>query len=293
MVSDYGGTTNVSWRGKAPGLRPLFMSTAVTHDFGETVGWEILQGRDFSRQFLTDSVGMILNGTAAQLMGFKDPIGEMVRFGGKEYKVIGVIDNMIKGSPFESVKPSFYTINNNAVTVINIRLALQGTLASALSKIEGVFKKYNPSAPFEYEFADEQYAAKFATEERIGRLAGFFAALAIFISCLGLFGLASFVAGQRTKEIGVRKVLGATVFNVWRLLSKEFVILVSISLVVATPLAYYLMHNWLENYEYRAGLAWWIFAGAGAVALVITLLTVSFHAVKAAVANPVKSLRTE
>ncbi|MEA5402317.1 FtsX-like permease family protein [Arcicella sp. DC2W] len=150
-----------------------------------------------------------------------------------------------------------------------------------------------PSAPFDYKFADDEFARKFKTEERIGTLALFFAILAIFISCLGLFGLASFVAEQRTKEIGIRKVLGATVLNLWSLLSKDFLILVIISLLTATPLAYYFMHDWLQKYEYRTEISWWIFITAGLGALTITLLTVSFQAIKAALANPVKSLRTE
>jgi ABC-type antimicrobial peptide transport system permease subunit len=166
-------------------------------------------------------------------------------------------------------------------------------MSQALPKIESVFKKLVPSTPFDYRFVDEDYALKFAVEERIGKLAGFFAILAVFISCLGLFGLASFVAEQRTKEVGIRKVLGASVFNVWRLLSHEFVVLVTISLLIAIPIAYYFMHNWLQDYQYRASLSWWIFVIASAAALVITLLTVSFQAIKAAISNPVKSLRTE
>jgi putative ABC transport system permease protein len=293
LVSDYGGTTNISWRGKSPDKNPMLMSIAITHDFGKAVGWKILQGRDFAEEFRADSFAMILNRTAAELMGFKNPLNEMVRYNGREHKIIGVTDNIIKGSPFETVKPSFFTLNYNAVSVVNIKLASRATVSTALSKIENVFKKYNPAAPFEYKFVDEQYAAKFATEERIGKLAGFFAILAIFISCLGLFGLASFVAEQRTKEIGIRKVLGATIVNIWQLLSREFLLLVFISLLVASPLAYYLMHGWLENYPYRIQLSLWIFGVAAVGALVITLITVSFQGIKAAIANPVKSLRTE
>lgn len=166
-------------------------------------------------------------------------------------------------------------------------------MSQALPKIENVFKKLVPTAPFDYKFVDQDYASKFAAEERISKLVGFFALLAIIISCLGLFGLASFIAEQRTKEIGVRKVLGASVFNVWQLLSKDFVVLVLLSLFIATPIAYYFMHGWLQNYQYRADLSWWIFAAAGAGALMITLLTVSFQAIKVAISNPMKSLRTE
>ena len=150
-----------------------------------------------------------------------------------------------------------------------------------------------PSAPFDYKFANDEYAKKFAAEERIAKLASFFAVLAILISCLGLFGLASFVAEQRIKEIGIRKVLGASVADLWRMLSKDFVLLVIISCFIAVPVAWYFLHGWLEKYEYRTEMAWWIFGLAGAGALIITLLTVSFQSIKAALSNPVKSLRTE
>jgi putative ABC transport system permease protein len=156
-----------------------------------------------------------------------------------------------------------------------------------------VFKKYNPTAPFQSTFVDEEFARKFGNEKRVGTLAAFFAALAIFISCLGLFGLASFVAEQRTKEIGIRKVLGASVMNLWRMLSKDFVVLVIVSCLIAVPLAWYELSNWLQDYEYRTEISWWIFALSGFGALIITLLTVSFQAIKAALMNPVKSLRSE
>ena len=211
------------------------------------------------------------------------------------YTILGVIKDMVMESPYEPVEPTMFFIKplNGGVSWINIHVKPGIAMSTALPKIEAVFKKLIPSVPFDYQFADEDYALKFAAEERIGKLAGFFAMLAVFISCLGLFGLASFVAEQRTKEIGVRKVLGASVFNLWRFLSKEFVVLVIISLFIAVPVAYYFMHNWLQDYQYRAALSWWIFAAAGSGALVITLLTVSFQAIKAAIANPVKSLRTE
>lgn len=293
LVSDYGGTTNISWKGKSPDMRPLVMSNLVTHNFGKTVGWKIIYGRDFSKQFSTDSSAIILNQSAVQLMGLKDPLNEVIRVGSKQFNVIGVIENIIKGSPFEPVKPSFYTLNYGGANVINIKLASKTPTRAALTKIEDVFKKYNPSAPFDYKFVDEQYAAKFGTEERIAKLAGFFAVLAILISCLGLFGLASFVAEQRTREIGIRKVLGASIASVLQLLSKEFLVLVFISLLIASPIAWYFMREWLTNYEYRTKISWWIFGIAGSAALLITILTVGFQAIKAALANPVKSLRTE
>ena len=293
VTADDGGTTDVSWKGKTGDTRPLFVSNKVTHEYGNTIGWKILQGRDFSKSFSTDTAAVILNTSAVATMGFKHPLGEVVRISGRDRQVIGIVDDMIKFSPFDQVKPDIFTLNKNAANVINIKIEPQAGTNTALSKIEKIFKKYNPAAPFEYKFVDEEYAAKFSNEVRIGKLAGFFAILAIFISCLGLFGLASFVAEQRTKEIGVRKVLGATILNVWRLLSKDFVLLVFISLLIASPLAYYFMHGWLENYRYRITISWWIFALAGMIAFLLTLTMVSFQAIKAAIANPVKSLRTE
>jgi ABC-type antimicrobial peptide transport system permease subunit len=233
-------------------------------------------------------------------MELKDPVGEIITWKWQEnkpvpYTILGVIKDMVMESPYEPVEPTMYFIRplNGGVSCINIRVKPGLAMNAALPRIEAVFKKLIPSVPFDYEFADEDYALKFAAEERIGKLAGFFTMLALFISCLGLFGLASFVAGQRTREVGIRKVLGASTFRLWRLLSNEFVGLVIISLLIAVPVAYYFMHNWLQDYRYRVALSWWIFATAGAGALVITLLTVSFQAIKAAIANPVKSLRTE
>jgi ABC-type antimicrobial peptide transport system permease subunit len=176
---------------------------------------------------------------------------------------------------------------------MDVRINPKMSTHEALAKIEAIFKKYDAGTPFSYKFIDEDYAKKFDNEERIGQLAGCFAALAIFISCLGLFGMASFVAEQRIKEVGIRKVLGATVFNLWKLLSIDFVVLVSIALIIATPLSYYFMYKWLQSYQYRTGITWWTFAMAAAGAMLITLITVSYQSIKAALANPVKSLKTE
>ncbi|WP_020598871.1 ABC transporter permease [Spirosoma panaciterrae] len=290
-----GGTTDISWRGKKPGSKPLVMTNYVTHDYGKTVGWQIKEGRDFSRAYSTDTASIILNEAAVRLMGFKNPIGEFVRRGSpnRQFKVVGVIRDMIKEDPFRPVSPSFFVVEYGNVNTINIRLAPQLSTPEALAKVEQVFKRYSPDSPFDYKFADEQYDRKFGAEQRIGRLAGGFTILAILISCLGLFGLASFMAEQRTKEIGIRKVLGASVFNVWQLLSKEFVILVVLAFCLATPLAYYLLSNWLQSYQYRTELSWWVFALSGVSVLTVTLLTVSFQSIKAALMNPVKSLRSE
>ena len=235
ITVQYGGTTNISWKGKRADQHPLVMSNKVTHDYGKTIGWNIVEGRDFSRSFPTDSAAIILNESAVKLMGLKTALDQTIKCSDRDYKVIGVIKDMIKESPFMPVSPSFFLMDYGDVNVITIKLAGEVATSEALEKVSAVFKKYNPASPFTYNFVDEAYGRKFGNEERIGKLASFFAMLAIFISCLGLFGMASFMAEQRTKEIGVRKVLGASVFNLWGLLSKEFVLLIIISLFIAVP----------------------------------------------------------
>ncbi|AUD07122.1 ABC transporter permease [Spirosoma pollinicola] len=283
------------WEGKDPNFKAQFGTIAVTHDFGKTVGWQFKEGRDFSRNFTTDSAALVMNETAAKYMGLKtgSPVGMIVKWNGKPMRVLGVIKDMVMGSPFEPVVQTVFMLDYNWAGVINIKLNPEQSAPESLAKIETVFRKFNPGSPFDFKFTDQQYALKFATEERIGKLASIFAMLAVFISCLGIFGLASFVAEQRTKEIGVRKVLGASVFSLWGLLSKDFVVLVTIAFGIATPLAYYFLSNWLHKYEYRTDISWWIFAVTGAGALGITLLTVSYQSIKAALINPVKSLRSE
>ncbi|GAB3949012.1 ABC transporter permease [Spirosoma harenae] len=295
MTNIWSGANNLEWQGKDPNRTSAFGTISVTPEFGNVVGWKVKEGRSFSRQFTSDSLTFMFNEAAIKLMGLKKPIGEIIRWHDQNWKVIGVIKDMVMTSPFETVTPTVFMMNTNErpLNVIHIKLNPAISAQDALSKLETVFKRLNPAAPFEYKFADQEYAKKFAAEERIGRLASFFAILTIFISCLGIFGLASFVAEQRTKEIGVRKVLGASVFNLWSLLSRDFIVLVFISCFVASPIAYYYLNNWLQHYEYRTDIAWWIFAASGIGALAITLLTVSFQSIKAALVNPVRSLRSE
>jgi putative ABC transport system permease protein len=281
------------WDGKDPSLQGDFAYVYVSKDFGKTVGWSIKEGRDFSKDFPTDSTGLIVNESAVKFMGLKDPVGKIVREDGKPLHIVGVVKDMVMESPYQPVFRTLFVTNNDPQEVVDIRINPSANPHVALARIASVFKKYNPEQPFDYRFTDEEYAKKFGDEERIGKLASFFAILAIFISCLGLFGMASFMAEQRIKEIGVRKVLGATVFNLWQLLSKDFLMLVIISLIIAAPIAYYGMNKWLQNYQYHADISWWMFALTGIGAIVITLLTVSYQAIKAALANPVKSLRTE
>jgi ABC-type antimicrobial peptide transport system permease subunit len=283
----------VSWKGKDPGLVVSPGTIAVSHDFGNTIGWKILEGRDFSRSFASDTGAFILNEAAVKLTGFKHPIGEVIRWGDQDHVVVGVVKDMVMESPYEPVRPVIFHLNPHWARLMTVRIKPGIPMREGLAKIEPVFKKYNPGSPFVYKFVDNEYAAKFSDEERIGNLATIFAILAIFISCLGLYGLASFVAEQRTKEIGIRKVMGASVLNLWQMLSKDFVGLVMISCAIAIPLAWYLLHQWLQHYEYRTQLSWWIFALATVGALIITLITVSYQAFRAAVMDPVKSLKAE
>ncbi len=281
------------WEGKDPSFAVDFPNNSVSYEYGKTVGWTIKEGRDFSRDFATDSSVFIMNETAAKFIGFREPIGKIVKWNDKPYKIIGIVKDLVVESPYEPTRPSLFHISNEKENLVILRMNTNKSAGEALKSIESVFKKYSPAVPFEYKFVNEEYARKFSQEQRIGKLVSFFAILAIFISCLGLFGLASFVAEQRTKEIGIRKVVGASVFRLWRLLSKDFIVLVVVSSFIAVPVAYYYMNGWLQKYQYRTNIEWWILAVAIAGALLVTLLTVSFQAIKAAVANPVKSLRTE
>ncbi|MDF2431272.1 MAG: putative transport system permease protein [Mucilaginibacter sp.] len=280
------------WKGKDPSLQGDFGVIWVSNDFGKTLGWHIKEGRDFSKDF-KDSSAIILNETAVKFMGLKHPVGETIMWDGKPHKLVGVINDMIMQSPYDPVFRTVFVMDPTTQTVINLRINPAISMHEALSKIEPVFKRYNPAQPFDYKFVDDQYGRKFGNEERIGKLANFFAILAIFISCLGLSGMASFMAEQRIKEIGVRKVLGATIFGLWGLLSKDFVKLVIISLLISIPIAWYFMHGWLQKYNYHTELSWWIFAVTAAGAVLTTLLTVSYQSIKAALTNPVKSLKTE
>ncbi|WP_310587839.1 ABC transporter permease [Larkinella punicea] len=289
----WSNNTGFTWAGKSPGLQADFATVGVSHDFGKTVGWQFVDGRDFSRAFASDSSGFVLNETAARFMGLKHPVGETVQWNDRRFKVIGVVKDMLMSSPYEPVKQTIYFIPRRAGNFVTIRINPGSSANAALTAIEAVVKKYSPTAPFNYDFVDAEFALKFAAEERIGKLASFITALAIFISCLGLFGLASFIAEQRTKEIGIRKVLGASVANLWGLLSKDFVVLVIISGLISAPIAYYFLDEWLQKYEYRTELSGWIFIAAGLGALGLTVLKVSYQAIKAALMNPVASLRSE
>ncbi|MDX1941645.1 MAG: ABC transporter permease [Saprospiraceae bacterium] len=281
------------WEGKDPEREPIFGIVACTHDYGNTLGWKIKEGRDFSRDFSTDTSALILNEAAKELIGIEDIVGKTIRWDDDPYQVIGVIENMVMESPYTPIKPTIFAISYSWTNVINIKLKPGMPVQDALSRVEGVFKTFNPGSPFDYNFADEDYEEKFRAEQRIGKLASVFAALAIFISCLGLLGLSAYVAEQRAKEIGIRKVLGANIQDIVTLLSKDFLWLVLIAIVIATPIAWWAMNDWLQDYTYRIHVGWWVFAITGIGALLIALVTVSSQAIRAAVANPVDAIKSE
>jgi ABC-type antimicrobial peptide transport system permease subunit len=287
------------WDGKPEGFQEDLAYTSVSYEFIETLGIKLIAGRGFSREFATDSNAVILNSTAVKYMGIQDPIGKYIRDADTEnpeppLKIVGVVEDMIVQSPYSPVKQAMYVFDNsNNAAYYNLRLNPNKSVSQNLELIEKTFKTNFPNLPFDYQFVDQEYAEKFRSEERVASLAKVFTGLAIFISCLGLFGLAAFVAEQRTKEIGVRKILGASVKNLWMLLSKDFITLVIISLLIASPIAYYIMSHWLQKFSYRTTISWDIFAVACLGALILTIITVSFQSIKAATSNPVDSLRTE
>lgn len=285
-------SSSYTWPEKTSTAEDL-VSLSVTPEFGKTVEWKIIDGRDFSRTFVSDTSSIILNEAAVKLMGLQNPVNQLIRKDGKQLTVVGVVKDILMDSPFDPVRPTVFEMIRANAPFITIKLKPELSASESVAKMENVLKKYDPAGNFNYLFADRDFNSKFFREQRMASLINIFAFLAIFISCLGLFGLASFVAEQRTKEIGIRKVLGASVSNLWGLLSKDFIVLIITSCLVAVPIAYYFMHNWLQKYTYRTELSWWIFVAAGAGALIITLATVSYQAIKAALMNPVKSLKSE
>jgi putative ABC transport system permease protein len=293
ITSVYAYMGDVEWPGKREDQRASIATVGTGLDYTHTMGIKVTQGRDFSDQFIGDSSSMILNQTAVDYMGLKDPIGETIKWDGKDFHVVGVMSDVMMTSPSRSMDPMMLVFDPQWTSDVTIRLSSAKSPHETLGKVEEIFKKYNPNYPFSYRFADDDFAKKFSQIEFIGSLCNLFSALAILISCLGLFGLAAFTAEQRTKEVGIRKVLGATVSSVVVLLSREFTVLVIIAFAIAAPLAWWLMGHWLEQYSYRIQIAWWILGSAGAGALILAIVVVSFQAIKAAVANPVTSLRNE
>lgn len=288
----FGNNNSMDWPGKDRSTVVFFRNVSVTPDFGATIGWKIVEGRDFQMGNIADSSAIILNEAALKITKLKNPIGETVKFWNEDYRIIGIAADMLTQSPYDPAEPSVF-IMKGWMGVISIRIKPTSSMRESLARIESVFKKYSPGSPFEVQFVDQGYARKFSDEEKIGDLSTIFASLAVFISCLGLFGLASFVAEQRTKEIGIRKVMGASVANVWQMLSRDFLLLVMLSFFISIPIASYYLAQWLKQFDYHIDISWWIFAVTGVGALVLTMITISYQAIKAGVANPVKSLRAE
>ncbi|MBS1529839.1 MAG: ABC transporter permease, partial [Bacteroidetes bacterium] len=283
------------WPGKNAGDENVNIGAIwVSNDYFKTMGMAMAAGRDFSGDWQNDTLNVIVNEATVRRIGLKDPVNQMIGWNGSNQpvRIIGVVKDALMESPYMPVAPAIFCHSQSGF-VITYRLPKNAGTHATIEKIGKVFEKYNPAYPFEYKFVDTEYAAKFNLEVLVSKLAGIFAALAIFISCLGLFGLAAYVAEQRTKEIGIRKVLGASVTQVWTLLSKDFVVLVIISCVIASPLALYFLAHWLEKYPYHVNIGPGVFIASGIAAIIITLFTISFQAIKAALANPVKSLRSE
>jgi len=286
-------TGGFDWPGKDPNKQLLVSIDYVSPEFVSTMGMHINTGRDFYQGSLTDSNNVIINEAFAKAIHAKNIDGTIITNGNDKFTIVGVIDDFVANNVYASADPLIIFCQPKYANVLTVRFKPAADLKNGLAGFENVIKKNNPGFPVEYKFVDAEFAQYFKAETLIGTLAGIFASLAVVISCLGLFGLAAYTAERRTKEIGIRKVLGASAQGMAALLSREFVVLVIISCIIAFPLSWMIMNNWLQSYTYRVAIGWWIFALAGFAAVFIALLTVSYQAIKAALMNPVKSLRTE
>lgn len=294
ITSANSNTWGMTWKGKDPQSKIIFDQMTATQDFTKTMGIQMIEGRDIDMQkFATDSNACIVNQSAAKVMRFKSPIGENILYDSVNYKVVGVFKDFIWGSPYAPLRPMFVRGGGDWYNYITIRLSVGKSISEQIRAMEVIFKKYNPYYPFDFKFVDAEYEKKFKSEQLVGRLSNIFALLTIIISCLGLFGLAAYTAEQRSKEIGIRKVLGASVLSIISLLSRDFIRLVIISIFLASPLAWYFLSNWLQAFPYRVQLNWWVFVLSGAMAVMVAILTVSFQAYKASMVNPVDILKYE
>lgn len=282
-----------SWTGMLPGQRIEVYNLATQYDYTKTMGVKMLEGRDFSEEFKSDTASIILNKTAVNALNLKDPIGDKIGMWGQSWTIVGVMDDVLMGSGSRKIDPVVMTMDPTWSNSINVRLAKTADVAASVKNVESIFKKYNPDYPFEFRFADDEYQQKFTNINMIGDLTSTFAVLAMFITGLGLFGMASFTAEQRTKEIGIRKVMGASISSLVLLLSKDFSKMVLIAFVLSAPLAWWAANQFLVRYEVRIEVPWWVFPLSGIVSLIITLIIVSTQAIKASVRNPVDSLRSE
>ena len=292
--TNFGSSTiGVNWDGKDPNLNIMFTQIGAGYDYIKTMGLKMAQGRDFSKDFGSDTLSYLINETALKRIGYKDPIGRSFTMWGKKGKIVGILKDFHFNSLHNPIYPLIVRLRENEDFGNMLIRTKPGQTKEAIATIEKLCKELNPRFTVTYEFVDLNYKKLYNNEEMVAKLSDAFAGLAIFISCLGLLGLAMFTAEQRTKEIGIRKVLGASVGSLFTLLSKEFVILVMIALLIATPVAWYAMNKWLLNYNYHIDIAWWVFLLSGVIAILITLVTVSFQSAKAALMNPIKSLRSE
>ncbi|HBK87466.1 MAG: ABC transporter permease [Cyclobacteriaceae bacterium] len=292
-ITDIFSSNTVEWAGMDPGKRVNFSTIASDYDYTATMGIKLLAGRDFSRDFKSDSSAVLINQAAADVMGMAEPVGKQLDLWGGKYNIIGVMDNVVMDSPFQPVAPLILVFQPDWSSTVSIRLEKTDDLKGSIAKVEDVMKKINPNYPFAYRFADWAFDQKFGVIDLISRLSSIFAGLAIFITCLGLFGLAAFTAEQRTKEIGIRKVMGATVTNLVTLITRDFSRLVLIAFVLSAPLGWWALNWFLSRYPYRVDIAWWVFPAAGGLALVLAVTIVGMQALRAAVANPTQSLRSE
>jgi ABC-type antimicrobial peptide transport system permease subunit len=265
----------------------------VNYDFVKTMGLRMAAGRDFSRDYPTDKDGFLINETTAVIMNYKDPVGKYITINGRRGPIIGVIRDFNFRSLHETIKPMVIAFSGREIYGSILFRLDAGKTMQAIASIQKLCREMNPGFPFTYSFVDEQYQRLYNNEQVISKLSDAFASLAIFISCLGMLGLVMFTAEQRTKETGIRKVLGASVGNIIRLLSADFLRLVLIAFLIASPVAWWAMHKWLNNYAYKIDISWWMFAAAGGLVILIAAFTISFQSVRTAMANPVKSLRTE
>ena len=292
-ASNGSGTEGISWTGSNPKDKVRFTPVGVGYNFTKTMSLQLVEGRDYSKEFPTDSTGFLINEAALKVIGYKHPIGQPITWGNHKGTIVGVLKDFHFQSLHTPIRPLISYLRPKPQDG-NVLVRIEaGKTTETLAKIESICKKLNPKFPFTYSFTDQEYARQYQSEQVVSKLSNFFAFLAIFISCLGLFGLAAFMAEQRTKEIGVRKVLGASVQNIVGLLSQDFLKLVLLGIVIASPIAWYGMNKWLDGFAYKIDISWWVFALAGILAVGIALLTVSFQSVKAALMNPVKSLKTD
>jgi ABC-type antimicrobial peptide transport system permease subunit len=286
-------TGSIEWSGKDPNLMVSFADAVVGYDFVKTLNLELKEGRDFSKDFGTDSASFILNETAVDKIGYQDPIGKTISWGNRKGTIIGVLKDFHFNSMHHTIDPLIMRLDENWSWGTILIRTKAGNTKEAIAGLERLCKQINSKIPFTYQFSDQEYDQLYKSEQVVSQLANIFALLAILISCLGLFGLATFTASQRTKEIGVRKVLGASITNIATMLSANFLKPVTIAMLIAFPIAWYTMNTWLQDFAYKIEIEWWIFAVAGLATICIALLTVSYQSIKASLHNPVKSLRME